>query len=75
MKKYLVRYKNKYKVVCICDNTLLLDIELHKLEANKIASQLGKNVIRSNSWIYDYFGGTSKTLGYSSYSKSWVLVD
>ena len=74
MKKYLVKCKGRYIVVWLCDDMLLFPIEIHQLEAKKIATGLNRSILRSNNLVCDYFGGTSKVYDYSQYSTSWVLA-
>ena len=49
MKKYLVKCKGRYIVVWLCDNRLLFPIEIHQLEAKKIATGLNRSILRSNN--------------------------
>jgi hypothetical protein len=77
MKRHIVKADSKWQVVSTEYHggvqLLVLPKEVHVSTARTIAVDLGMKVKHSTYTVCDYFGGTSKTQGYSPWDKRWVL--
>ena len=77
VKTYIVKANGKWIKVSIESHAhvqlLRLPKEVHVSMARTIATDLGLKVKHSTYMVCDYFGGTSKTEGYSPWDRQWVL--
>lgn len=73
-KKYLVKYKKRWLLVYVVENTLYTYEKIHINEARLIAINIERKCLHSFDIICDYFGGTSKVNDYNPYSNSWLLA-
>jgi len=77
MKTHILKAGSKWVVASTyCQEgveLLLLPHVVHVSTARTLAQDLGLKVKHSTYTVCDYFGGTTKTTGYSPWDRRWVL--